>query len=267
MNVAIAAVLAVQMIPVAHRGLWKEVGVPQNTVESIRAAYQAGARIVETDFTLTDSGEIICLHDKGALAAMTSLVKEPRLITPEDRKKIDLGEKMKASRPYRIPCLQEVLELVPKDRILQSEIKTYGEEYAVKFDAAVRTVGLSETNIVVSCFSLDVLKDFKQRFPTYKTMWLGCGLENSDFDLAVSLSKAKAADIDMYCPGCESSRRAGFTLVQADVVRAAGFEFRLFGVNKPEDLSFAASLRSGAFTTDYFRAVFEWAEAIGGISL
>lgn len=267
MNFIFVAAVAVQMIPVAHRGLWKEVGIPQNTVESIQAAYQANARIVETDFTLTDAGEMICIHDKAALASMSSIVKDPRLITPDDRQKIDLGEKMNMVRPYRIPCLGDVLAVVPKDRILQSEIKTYGEKYAAMFDAAVKAEGLAETNIIVSCFSAEVLEDFKRRFPKYKTMWLGCDLGRKEFDFGQSIAKAKRMNVDMYCPGCAESRQMGFSLEQADAVRAAGLEFRLFGVNSPEDLSFAAGLRAGAFTTDYYTSVFRWAESLGNVSL
>lgn len=101
MSSAWALLLSVTMLNVAHRGLWKEANLPQNTVEAIRAAYEAGASVVETDFVETKSGEIICLHD-------------------------------------RIPLLEDVLAVVPKDRMIQAEIKTYGPTYTRQFDAAVR---------------------------------------------------------------------------------------------------------------------------------
>ena len=93
-GVAAGAEAAVQIRNIAHRGLWKEANLPQNTVEAIKAAYDAGAKIVETDFFETKAGEIVCLHDKGALATMSSIVKEPADLTPEDRAAINLGEKV-----------------------------------------------------------------------------------------------------------------------------------------------------------------------------
>ena len=138
MSSAWALLLSVTMLNVAHRGLWKEANLPQNTVEAIRAAYEAGASVVETDFVETKSGEIICLHDRSALETMSSVVKEPEEITAADRAVINLGEKMGLPRPYRIPLLEDVLAVVPKDRMIQAEIKTYGPTYTRQFDAAVR---------------------------------------------------------------------------------------------------------------------------------
>ena len=50
---AIFAVLTMQNI--AHRGMW-DMDVPQNTVEAIKRAYDAGATWVETDFHCTKAG-------------------------------------------------------------------------------------------------------------------------------------------------------------------------------------------------------------------
>ena len=267
MTLAVVVASIISMVNIAHRGLWKEGGVPQNTVEAIQAAYEAGAQIVETDFLLTQSGEIICLHDMHALATMSSIVKDPQLITPEDRQRINLGEKMNVTRVFRIPLISDVLAVVPKDRVLQAEIKGYGKEYAKRFDDAVKAAGLFETNILVSCFDRGVLKDFHRQYPKYRTVWLGCGIEDPDYDLEKIIVEAKAAGFNVLCPGCAAARYAGFTCKQADKVREAGFEFRLFGVNSKDDLSFAAELKATGFTCDYYKAAFLWAKEIGGISL
>jgi len=261
-----AAASALEMMNVAHRGLWQEAGLPQNTVEAIRAAYDAGAQVVETDFTETDAGEIICLHDRNALASLSSFVKEPRAITPADRAVIDLGEKMKLPRPYRIPLLKDVLAVVPKRGVLQAEIKTYGPTYARQFDAAVRAAGLSETNVIVSSFHYAALKDFHVRFPAYKTLWLGCGVKKGG-DLAEAIAKARAAGFDVFCPGCDQARKAGLVPADADRVRAAGLDFRVYGVNDPESLAYAASLGATGFTCNRPLAAYGWARQVPGVKL
>ena len=256
----------VTMMNVAHRGLWKEANLPQNTVEAIQAAYDAGAQVVETDFALTKCGEMICLHDRKALASMSSVVKDPADITPEDRATINLGEKAKLPRPYRIPLLKDVLAVVPKDRVLQAEIKVYGPTYAEKFVAAVREAGLTETNFIVSSFNYGALKDFREKHPEYKTLWLGCGVKGK-YDVAEIVRQAKEGRFDVICPGCEAARAAGFTRADADKIRAAGFDFRFFGVNAPESLAYAAWLGATGFTCNTFKAAYGWAEKLDGVEL
>ena len=257
---------SVTMMNVAHRGLWKEANLPQNTVEAIKAAYDAGAQVVETDFVLTESGEMICLHDIKALATMSTIVKDPVRITAEDRATINLGEKAHLPRPYRIPLLRDVLAVVPKDRVLQAEIKEYGPAYAEKFVAAVREAGLSETNFIVSSFKYEALKDFHGKCPKYRTLWLGCELRKG-YRLGELIAKAKAAGFDVFCPGCESARKLGFSRADADRVRAAGLDFRFYGVNSPEALEYAASLGATGFTCNTFKAAYGWAEKIPGVTL
>lgn len=257
----------VTMLNVAHRGLWKEAHLPQNTIEAIRAAYAAGATVVETDFVETKSGEIICLHDRNALASMSSIVKDPAEITAVDRGVIDLGEKMGLPRPYRIPLLKDVLEVVPKDRMIQAEIKVYGPTYARQFDAAVRAAGLCETNVLVSSFDHGALKDFHGKYPKYRTLWLGCGIEGVGCDLNEVIVRAKDGGFDIVCPGCANARKTGFSRGDADRIRAAGFDFRVYGVNDEALLGYAAGLGASGFTCNYFKTAYEWAKSVPGLML
>ena len=267
MNTCVTILLSVTMLNVAHRGLWKEAHLPQNTVEAIQAAYAAGASVVETDFVETKSGEIICLHDRNALATMISSVKDPAEITAEDRAVINLGEKMGLPRPYRIPLLKDVLAVVPKDRMVQAEIKVYGPTYARQFDSAVRAAGLVETNVIVSSFDRTALKDFHAKYPKYKTLWLGCGVSGEGFDLDRVLALAKDGGFDIVCPGCVNAQKAGFTRVDADRIRAAGFDFRVYGVNDAASLKYAAELGASGFTCNYFKAAYGWAKSVPGLEL
>lgn len=242
--------------------------MPQNTVEAIKAAYDAGAQMVETDFWDTDAGDIICLHDIKAMKTMTSDAKDPRKITAADRARINLGEKAKLPRPYRIPLLQDVLAVVPKDRVLQAEIKGYSPAYAEKFVAAMKAAGLTPANFVVSSFQFQALKDFRAKHPEFKTLWLGCGVKASEkWTVAGVVAKAKEGGFDIVCPGCEAARKAGLKPADADAIRAAGFDFRVYGVNSLESLRYAASLKATGFTCNTFKAAYGWAKEIGGIEL
>ena len=265
--VGMVILASVTMMNVAHRGLWVEAHLPQNTVEAIKAAYDAGAQVVETDFTETESGEMICLHDIKALATMSTVVKEPKTITAADRAVINLGEKMNLPRPYRIPLLKDVLAVVPKTGILQSEIKTYGPTYAKQFDDAVRAAGLTETNIIVSSFQFNALKDFHAKCPKYKTLWLGCGGRKALKDIDKIVAQAKDGGFDVVCPGCDDARKAELSPADADRIRAAGLDFRLYGVNSLESLKYAASVKATGFTCNTHLAAYGWARQVPGVKL
>ena len=255
----------VTMQNIAHRGMWDE-SVPQNTVEAIKRAYDSGATWVETDFHHTKAGQMVCIHVESELRGYTGCTKKIVDLTPEDVKTLNLGKKGNLPRAYRIPLLDQVLAVVPKHGVLQSEIKGYSPQYADIFDAAVKAAGLSETNIVVSSFQYDALKDFKTRYPKYRCAWL-VGLPRKEpFNAKKYIDKCKAAGIEVFCPGCGSTRGT-MTPADADAVRAAGVEFRMYGVNSLEDLRQAKALGAAGFTCNHWSKAFEWATEIGGLKL
>ena len=248
-------------ILIPHRGMWDKK-VPQNTVEAIRRAYEAGAICVETDFHHTRHGQMVCIHTRRDLEHYTGIKKRISDLTPEDIKTIDLGEKSGLSRVYRIPLIDEVMAVVPKDRILQAEIKGYSKEYPDLFDAAVKKAGLSESNIVVSAFSYDALKDLKARYPKYRTIYLVKLPKDKAFSAEYWIDMCKKAKIDVFCPQSISTVDV-MTRADADAIRAAGIDFRVYGVKTRENFRQAAKLGASGFTCDFWDVVFKWAKEPG----
>ncbi|MBR2839114.1 MAG: GH92 family glycosyl hydrolase [Kiritimatiellae bacterium] len=255
----------VTMQNIAHRGMWDE-NVPQNTVEAIKRAYDSGATWVETDFHHTKAGQMVCIHQEGELKKYTGCTKKIADLTPEDVASLNLGEKDSLPRVYRIPLLDQVLAVVPKHGVLQSEIKGYSSQYADIFDAAVKEAGLSETNIVVSSFHYDALRDFKSRYPKYRCVWLVGLPRNEPFDAQKYIGKCRAGGIDVFCPGC-SSTKGVMTPADADAIRAAGLEFRMYGVNSLRDMQQAKTLGAAGFTCNHWLKAFDWAAEVGGVKL
>jgi len=265
---------AFAMQNIAHRGMWGK-DVPQNTVESIRRAYSAGATWVETDFHHTKAGQMVCIHAEKELKSYTGSAKKVVDLTPEDIATLNLvaGGVPEAAKPetqsgktYRIPLLDQVLAVVPKHGVLQSEIKGYSPQYADIFEAAVKKAGLTEENIVVSSFKYKALKDFKSRYPKYRAAWLVSLPKKGGFDVQEYIAKCKEAGFETFCPGCCTTYGV-MTRADADAVRAAGLEFRMWGVNSRRDLEQARQLGATGFTCNFWRKAFEWAESIGGITL
>jgi glycerophosphoryl diester phosphodiesterase len=261
----LAAIADLKMQNIAHRGMWDKE-VPQNTVEAIKRAYDSGATWVETDFHHTKAGQMVCMHADGELKSYTGCTKKVRDLTPEDLATLNLGTRDKLSKVYRIPLLDQVLDVVPKNGVVQAEIKGYSPQYADIFDKAVKAHGLTEKNIVVSSFNYDALKDFKARYPKYRTVWLTGLSKKKPFAVQDYIAKCKAANIEVFCPGCGSTKGV-MTPADADAVRAAGLEFRMYGVNSLKDLEQAKALGAVGFTCNHWLKAFEWAKELGGVTL
>jgi len=259
----------VRMMPIAHRGIHSVIGLPANSIAAFKAAYAAGAKWIETDFHYLKNGRILCVHDRKDLLMLSGVDHAIASLTEEDVASINIGTKYKTSEPMHMPYLEDVLACVPKDAFAQCEIKGYHKDYPDKFDAAVKAAGLTERNILVSSGSLTALADFHKRKPGYKTLWLGAkvGTDGKPWNVEEAIRLAKEAGVDVLCPGCPPAMKAGITLADTDRVRAAGLDFRLFAVNSPEKLAYAASVRATAFTTDNWKMSFEWAKSLPNVEL
>lgn len=107
--------------PVAHRGLWRKDGAPENSLAAFQAACQAGYGI-ELDVHLSSDGEAMVFHDH-SLKRMTG--EEGRLA---DRTVADLQALRLKGTDERIPTLVETLALVGHRAMVHVELKTgFGE--------------------------------------------------------------------------------------------------------------------------------------------
>ena len=266
--------MRVQLI--AHRGVWDE-SVPQNTLEAFRRAWADGATWVETDFHHTKAGQMLCIHAVTELRKYTGCEKAIADLTPEEVAALRLdparfagggGESARsgADLPFRIPFLHEVLATVPAHGTLQAEIKGYSPQYADIFDHAVREAGLSEGNIVVSSFQFEALADFHRRYPMYRTLLLLGVPKDGNRDILAEIARARDAGFNYFCPGLSPSDRT-LTAEEVAAVRAAGMGFRVYGVNRPEDLRRARDAGAEAFTCNYWHQAFDWAKDLGGVEL
>ncbi len=265
---ACAASADVRMRNVASRGVWS-AAVPANTVEAVKAAYAAGATCVEVDVHHTAAGQMVCVRSEAELKKATGCGKKIRDLTPADVASLDLGAGAGLSRPYRIPTLERILAVVPKSCVVQTEIKGYSAAFADMFDKAVKEAGLLETNVVVSSFRYDALKDFKGRYPAYRAIWL-VGLTKpvagKPFEVQQYVAQCKAAKVDVFCPGCAGTK-GGMKPSDVAALRAAGIEFRVNRVDSPDDLRQAKALGAAGFTTSDWKGAFAWAAEIGGVVL
>lgn len=111
-----------------HRGA---AGVlPENTIESFRAALDDGADVLEMDVHATRDGHVVVIHD-ATVDRTTDGAGEVRGFTWDELRRLDASARFApaaghAARPFtaplRVPRLEEVLEAFPDAR-LNIEIK------------------------------------------------------------------------------------------------------------------------------------------------
>jgi len=157
----------------AHRG--EPTLAPQNTTASIKLAFELGARMIETDFHLTEDGTIVCMHGRNELKSLWGIDKDPSKLTREEIAASKLRTPEKFDKKYadcKIPTIDQIFAIIPKDKYFELEIKHYGKDFADKVEDARKKAGLKYSNMIVTSFSPNDIKDFKKKYPEYETLYI-----------------------------------------------------------------------------------------------
>ncbi len=103
-----------RILVLGHRGYMAKF--PENTLLAYKKAIEAGADGVEVDVWLTKDGNVIALHDE-TLERTAKIRANIKDMTLKELKKADVG------MGEKIPTLREILEILPKDSLINIEIK------------------------------------------------------------------------------------------------------------------------------------------------
>nr|7E0V_A Chain A, Glycerophosphodiester phosphodiesterase [Pyrococcus furiosus DSM 3638]7E0V_C Chain C, Glycerophosphodiester phosphodiesterase [Pyrococcus furiosus DSM 3638] len=138
-----------KIIVLGHRGYMAKY--PENSLLSIRKAIEAGADGVEIDVWLSKDNKVILMHDE-TIDRTSNLKGRQKEMTLEELKKANIG------MGERIPTLEEVFEILPKDALLNIEIK---DRDAAKEVARI----VSENNperVMISSFDIEALREYRK---------------------------------------------------------------------------------------------------------
>lgn len=152
-------------IILAHRGDLSHA--PENTLSSFAQAIQKGADGVELDTKLTSDGYVIAIHDS-TVNRTTNGSGKVSSFTLEEIRKLDAGawfdEKFRGTR---VPLLEEVFEVVGKDKMINIELTNYftpRDGLAVKVCEAIKRHN-NWSQILFSSYFPSNLKIVAQMFP------------------------------------------------------------------------------------------------------
>jgi glycerophosphoryl diester phosphodiesterase len=155
------------MIVLAHRGA--SAYAPQNTIPSFKKALEMKAQGIELDVQLSSDGVPVIIHDF-MLDKTTDLSGFVHTHSWQELRKADAGLWFgQEFRGTQIPSLEEVLALIPKDVLLNVEIKSI-TSLNQPVAPIVSQILNQETdrNLIVSSFNHPILKEFQSLSPDVK---------------------------------------------------------------------------------------------------
>jgi len=139
---------------VGHRGAMGHV--LENTLESVEKALELGVDGIEVDVFKSFTGEIVVHHDPqlNRLSNSNAFIEK---ITLDSIKKIEL------KGGYKIPTLEEVIDLIPKNIFLNIELKGSNTAYSTNeiIEEKIRENNFTSNNFIISSFRWDELEKFR----------------------------------------------------------------------------------------------------------
>jgi glycerophosphoryl diester phosphodiesterase len=209
---------------IGHRGA--AFDAPENTLASIRLAWEQAADAVECDVRLTRDGQIVAIHDPETkrIAGVDRLVSEQTL---DELRRLDVGIwKGEWFGGEGIAPLSEILRTVPTGKRVFVEVKC-GPEIIPELERVVAAAGLRPEQTTVISFSAEVIVAVKKELPALAAYWC-VDLSTETFDGLGPLIESATA---IRCDGLDLSADPAIT---ADFVRqanAAGLPLFIWTVN------------------------------------
>lgn len=147
---------------IAHRGA--SYDAPENTLSSVKLAWQQQSDAVEIDCRLTSDGQIVVIHDEDTRRVTGSALRIED--TPWSQlKDLDCGLwKGSDWAGQRLNLLAEVIEAVPSGKRLLIEVKC-GVEILSALANELERAKRVPSDLVVICFDDAVVAGIKQMLP------------------------------------------------------------------------------------------------------
>ena len=155
-------------IYLGHRG--DRLNYPENTIASYRSAIEKGFDGVELDVMMTKDGKLVCSHnfDLERETDGNGFIDE---INYQDLANVKAGRQFSSEKQQSIPLFLDVVKILPKDVILNIEIKA---RYAFDLKTAIAVARLIKAKeitqkIIVSSFNplaIRMVKIISSQIPT-----------------------------------------------------------------------------------------------------
>jgi glycerophosphoryl diester phosphodiesterase len=223
---------------IAHRGA--SFDAPENTVASVKLAWEVGADAAEIDVYLSVDNRVMVIHDKDTRRICSGenyIIKE----TPSSLlRTLDAGSwKGAGFKGERIPFLEEILATIPEGKTLVVEVKC-GSEIIPYLDE-ILSISAKKPQLVFISFGWDTILGLKKSFPGNKAYWL----TSSKAEALKKMDEAAAAGLDGI--------NMQFSAIDNEVLMTAqknNLQILAWTVDNPEEVKRLQALGVKYFTTN-----------------
>ena len=223
---------------IAHRGFSERY--PENTLEAVKGALEAGADGVEIDARISTDGVVYCLHDD-TLDRTTNGTGRARLKTIAELRELDAGSKFNPKfAGAKIALFEDVVKVVKeKDATVLVDLK---ETAAVDGICDILIKHKATRNALLDTGSPAVAKKYRSRIPDANVICITGvpGARKNDF-----ARNLKANGFDALFAQFQSP----FLLNLTDV-RLQGLSIFFWTINNPRDVVNAWKMGADGIITD-----------------
>ena len=182
---------------IGHRGAAHDA--PENTLTSMKTAWQQKADAVELDLWLSRDGHLVVMHD-GDTKRVSGVQGKVAERTWEELQQIEVGNwKSPKFKGERIPTLESILATIPAGKRAVLELKA-GPELLPELQRVIRTSGRKPADLAIIAFNFETLRQSKERFPDIPHYFLHSYKKEpktGEFpQLSTLITQAKAARFD-----------------------------------------------------------------------
>ena len=183
-----------EFLIIAHRG--ESYEAPENTLGSVKLAWERDDDAVEIDVQLTKDEKIIVIHDRTTLRT-GGKYKRIASNNYDELLKIDVGKFKDAKwKNERIPLLDEVIDTIPKNKILFIEIKN-DENILKPLKKLIKQKNMEPVQIKFIGFDINTMKLIKDSLPKFESYWIVEGkYYRGKSNLEETIAKCKSAGLD-----------------------------------------------------------------------
>jgi glycerophosphoryl diester phosphodiesterase len=159
--------MAKQTLIIGHRGAPSSAA--ENTIMSYLLAFMQGADAIEADIRLTADGHLVAVHDEDLKRTGNRALKVEKS-SLEKVRMVDVGKNgYVGSRGQKVPTLEEVMALVPKDKRLLLDLKS-GEESVPVLAKQLKAGPLKPEQVVICSSEPGVLLALQAELPKWERM-------------------------------------------------------------------------------------------------
>ena len=218
---------------IGHRGAMGHIA--ENTIPSIKKAMELGVDGIEIDVFKCKTGELVVFHDE-KLDRLTNSSGFIESLELDSIKNILVLDK------YRIPTLEEVLQLIDGQVKLNIELKGYETASPTNhlINQYINKGGWTDDKFIISSFKWDELEKFRSINKIVSIAIL------TEFDPIEAIPIAKKLDALAINPNYKSLNEDNINEIHAN-----GFKIFSYTINEFSDIKRMIELGVDAIITDY----------------